>query len=584
MRRKAFSRVFQGYLRGRITELAGPETRATSEPLARWAQRRIRLDGKPFSFEGHAYLRAIYDDPAPHVVLVKAAQIGGTTWAILRSIHACSMGLNAIYFFPTRTDVLEFSKSRVGPLLADNPFLRKLMTDTDTAGLKRIGEAHLYLRGMKSTVGMKSVPADMIVFDELDEAPPEAKTLALERLAHSDYKRVVELSNPSLPGYGVDEAYEASDQRHWTVKCPGCGRWTAFDCAFPTKLGQEVRIIREREDGTCYRACPKCGEELDVETGEWVAEYPDRAIHGYRISQLLSPKVDPGEILREYRKTRFPERFYNLKIGLPWADTQHRLDRMTVLACCGQEGMVDRSEEVCSMGVDTGRELHIVVSRPVADGDDRRRIIYLGIHRDYAEIDGLMERFNVGTCVIDAMPEIHATRAFAQRHPGRVWLNYFLEHQRGEPKWDEDQSIVNENRTEALDLSRAAIREGRVVLPRRLPLVEKFATHLASDAKRLEEDEETGAQRYRYVRTGPDHFSLAFTYDCLAAMREGGAAVGFSGEELPPYHTRLATRLTEPGSRRLRLGLSGRQCMLWDLGLSGSFFDVLPDRENEGES
>ncbi|MGH9786982.1 MAG: phage terminase large subunit family protein, partial [Terriglobia bacterium] len=133
------------------------------------------MDGRPFGFEGHEYLRAIYDDASPHVVLSKAAQIGGTTWAILRSIHACMSGLNVMYFFPTRTDVLEFSKSRVSPLLMDNPFLLRLMKDTDTAGLKRIGDAHLYLRGMQSQVGMKSVPADMIVFDELDEATPDAK-------------------------------------------------------------------------------------------------------------------------------------------------------------------------------------------------------------------------------------------------------------------------------------------------------------------------------------------------------------------------------------------------------------------------
>ncbi|MCH6590974.1 MAG: phage terminase large subunit family protein, partial [Proteobacteria bacterium] len=185
-----------------MSELALPATRAVSEPLADWALRRVRLDGRPFRFEGHAYLKAIYDDTAPHIVLSKAAQIGGTTWAILKAFHACAMGLNVMYFFPTRTDVLEFSKSRVGPLLADNPFLSRLMKDTDTAGLKRIGSAYLYLRGMQSTVGMKSVPADMLVFDELDEATPDAKSLAKERLAHSDYRRVVELSNPSLPNYG----------------------------------------------------------------------------------------------------------------------------------------------------------------------------------------------------------------------------------------------------------------------------------------------------------------------------------------------------------------------------------------------
>ena len=96
----------RGYLRGRIAEVASATTRATSEPLADWAVRRIRLAGRPFTFDGHEYLRAIYDDTAQHVVLIKAAQIGGTTWAILRAIHACAMGLTGMYFFPTRTDVL----------------------------------------------------------------------------------------------------------------------------------------------------------------------------------------------------------------------------------------------------------------------------------------------------------------------------------------------------------------------------------------------------------------------------------------------------------------------------------------------
>jgi hypothetical protein len=31
------------------------------------------------------------------------------------------------------------------------------------------------------------------------------------------------------------------------------------------------------------------------------------------------------------------------------------------------------------------------------------------------------------------------------------------------------------------------------------------------DAKILDENEETGAKKYRYIRSGEDHFSLAFT-------------------------------------------------------------------------
>ena len=517
------------YLKKRGNELATPTTRSTSEPLAAWAVNRIRLDGRPFSFAGHEYLRAIYDDTAPHIVLSKAAQIGGTTWAILRSVHACIGGLNVGYFFPTRTDVLEFSKSRVAPLIAENEFLAKLMRETDTAGLKRIGSGYLYLRGMQSTVGMKSIPVDMLVFDELDEATPEAKTLARERLGHSDYKRILELSNPSLPDYGIDEVYQRSDQRHWTLKCPACGQWTALEKEFPRKRGEDLRIIRPRPDGGCYRACPKCAAELDTAQGEWVADFPDRSIHGYRISQLFSSKIDPQEIVEEYRTTRYLDRFYNLKIGIPWADLERRLDSASVLALCTDRAMPEAADTATAMGVDTGSQLHAVVLQPDKDASTLKRLIHLQVCQSFEELDELMERFKVQRCVVDGLPETHATRAFAKRQAGRVYLNFFNENQRGSAAWNPQERIVQINRTEALDASRAAIRDKLVSLPRRDRLVEQFAQHMASDAKVLDEDEETGAKRYRYIKTGTDHFSLAFTYAWLAAERvciSGPAIVG----------------------------------------------------------
>ena len=377
---------------------------------------------------------------------------------------------------------------------------------------------------------------DMLVF--LDEATPDAKSLAKERLSHSDFKRVIELSNPSLPNYGIDEAYQRSDQRHWTLRCESCATWTALDKEFPARLGQTVRIIRRRDDGEYYRACPKCDAELDTDAGEWVADFPDRKTHGYRISQLFSSKVDPGEILEEYRRTRFPERFYNLKIGLAWADTSNRLDQAAVLACCGEHGIVEdryRPRERCTMGVDTGRELHVVISRFVPDGNGNRQVLYIGVHHEYPELDELMKRFRVMRCVIDALPEIHASWAFAKRHPGRVYLNYFVESQRGSYSWDAKEHIVRENRTEAMDASRQIVRDRKVVLPRGGKVIQEFASHLAADVKQLAEDEETGARSYRYVKTGTNHYSFAFTYDCIAwSQRRYGAAKGCFGRVTLP--------------------------------------------------
>jgi hypothetical protein len=129
----------------------------------------------------------------------------------------------------------------------------------------------------------------------------------------------------------------------------------------------------------------------------------------------------------------------------------------------------------------------------------------------------MMQMHHGTNSFIDGLPETHATRAFANRHRGQIYLNFFNENQRGQAKWDGRETKVEVNRTEALDASRAVIRDKGVMLPRRLPLVEEFARHMAADAKVLDENPETGAMKYRYVRTGADHFSLAFTYAWMAA-------------------------------------------------------------------
>ena len=168
------------------------------------------------------------------------------------------------------------------------------------------------------------------------------------------------------------------------------------------------------------------------------------------------------------------------------------------------------------MGIDTGKDLHVVISRFASKPKGIREIIFIGTRQSYGELDALIERFSVNKCVIDALPEIHHTRELANRHCGRVYLNYFVESQRGSYAWDYKEHIVRENRTEALDASRQVIRDKKIILPRGGPIVQEFAEHLAADVKQLVEDDQTGAKTFRYVRTGTNHYSFAFTYDCIA--------------------------------------------------------------------
>ena len=166
------------------------------------------------------------------------------------------------------------------------------------------------------------------------------------------------------------------------------------------------------------------------------------------------------------------------------------------------------------MGVDQGNDLHVVIGKTTPQKS--ATITHLSVRKDWEELDGLMKDFNVWRCVVDALPETRNARAFAKRHPGKVFLNYYNERQKGTYRWNEADMTVQCNRTESLDASHNEITGAKIMLPRECEIVQVFAAHCHNTAKRLEEQEETGSKRYVYVKLGADHFRHAFNYALIA--------------------------------------------------------------------
>ena len=86
------------------------------------------------------------------------------------------------------------------------------------------------------------------------------------------------------------------------------------------------------------------------------------------------------------------------------------------------------------------------------------------------------------------------------------------------------------NRTEALDASHAELAQGKVLLPRESETLHEFARHCANIARVLQTDPETGTSRYNYIKTGPDHYRHAQSYESLARNQALGGV--FSGCDL----------------------------------------------------
>ena len=72
--------------------------------LGSWAEKTpVILDGRPFSFNRHEYLVTPYADDHPHMVEIKAAQMGLTTKAMLKTMFTARYRnfRGILYLFPS---------------------------------------------------------------------------------------------------------------------------------------------------------------------------------------------------------------------------------------------------------------------------------------------------------------------------------------------------------------------------------------------------------------------------------------------------------------------------------------------------
>lgn len=514
---------------------------------ALWAtETPIILDGSPFTFQDHEYQIEQYLDPERVEVKIKAAQIGGTVGCILKAIHRCKYIYpnGVLYLFPSKIDVTDFSQSKFAKIMEENAILRSWIRDTDRANLRSLGNGFFYFRGMKSRDALKTISVDLVVFDEYDEHLPSTTKeaneittpeMALHRLSHSKYKNVMYLSTPTIPSFGIDAVFRHSDQKHWYIECKHCGNWTCLEREFIDADGDYPKILKVLPDGSVIKVCKYCEKEIFSRDGVWVAHREGRDLYsGTYISQLNSTYIDPKDILRDYEihvlRVREPihgipnpQEFWNSMLGRAWVSADSRLTKEQIRSCCGMHGIANYDMGPCFMGIDQNKGIHVVIG---TFRFGKPRVIHINIYDNFEELDGLMDAFNVRSCVIDANPERRKAFEFAKRHKGRIWCNDYTESKANSLLWDDEKLRVTDHRTMTLDESHVWIDKKMIVLPRAgEKITEDFISQCHNIAKRRIEDHQRNV-KYKYFTLGEDHFRHAFNYMCLASLRVGGASMG----------------------------------------------------------
>ena len=179
------------------------------------------------------------------------------------------------------------------------------------------------------------------------------------------------------------------------------------------------------------------------------------------------------------------------------------------------------------LGADVGRVLHVVVRGPRQAETGERPQRFAGEVDSFEEMGRIMRTFNVERAVLDALPETRKAREFqAAFKTGVVWLAYYVAQKTGVKKaepaqWDDDNGVVNLDRTRTLDATFARFYEQENTLPGYARDVRDYYAHLKAPVRTLEEM--TGGERVAvYVEDGSDHLAHAENYCTVASMTPPG--------------------------------------------------------------
>lgn len=503
--------------------------------LLEWTIKKRKYLGpnRPFDTSKHKYLVALYQCRSREIVVEKASQLGASEWLISYAVHAADQRqANVLYVLATEGSVSDFSTARLGPALEASEYLSKIVIDgsgssgmrgSDRITLKRIRDRFLYFRGSKvQTTGnapqLKSIDADCLLLDEVDELDSRAPAIARKRLGHAkeDCGNVLWVSTPTFPNVGIDEQFQLSDQRYWHIQCEYCNERqplefgmcvTEFD-----SLGRPYDW-HGKNDNTAWLACRNCGKPLNrLAGGEWVAKYPEREVAGFHLSKLFSPHMRLLDIVYNadtVDDTKKKE-FFNQDLGLPYLPRGGHLEADEIDNCRREYGHGPDYRITCYMGVDIGKVNHVIVRTMASFESGETKQLYAGT-TDFEGIERLIKIYRPRTVVIDAQPEVAKVREIQDKYPrGMVWVNYYTNQPQGNKReqfaiFDVKERKVTSDRTRSLDATFDGFRASTSTLPRHIRGIEDYYDHLRASIRVLQEDS-SGTMVAKYINTGPDHY------------------------------------------------------------------------------
>lgn len=521
--------------------------RALSRP-DEWALgMKLRVDGRYFSLTGREFVRDIIRDTSPEIVCPKAAQMAFTVTSIVKSLHSVVVRKkNGLYLLPLKTGAVPFVQSRIDPIIESNEKLETKFGSVDNRLHKQtVDRLNLYIRGTNISTELQEVPVDFEIWDERDRMVEDNLEDARHRMDGSEWKRLVQLSTPTVEGHGVysEDAWDISDQHRWEVPCPGCGRFQSLNFNDPALDYSNLKLGDTAED--CVLECAYCARPFgDAERrtlnalGRWVPTNLNGRLRGYYINQFNSPTQTLYEIMKAFYSGQADVRklkaFWQQNMGRPFAAkgdrfTAELLDKARIRGYSG--GGIPASS--LAVGIDIGNAIHCWVWQ-----ESRGKILLWQVKlftgpSMWKQLDDFLGGLASWRGVIDAHPEKTKARELALKYHGKLWIGFEQDRDQqaeiaafDKPKHNEAPE-VKIDRTLAFDTVINDFIDGRAGLPYDARELGEYMPqkdfngvyHHFIQMVRVEEENTKGTIIARWKKNkSPDHWHHAAMFGRVALM------------------------------------------------------------------
>ena len=488
--------------------------------------------GQPISLKDRPYLIDIYTNNFPSVVLACARQVGKSTYIGVNLLYEALKkgGDSMLYTNISAAHLNDFNQRKFKLLLENNPKLkegfRSLVNVDNREMLTFKNGSFIYFRARdnspKSALG---ITARKIYCDEFQNASPKDLAMILEcSSSFGDDASFVFCGTPTTHQDLLWSKYERSNMCEWIVHCQHCQKNLP-----PLDLSN---IDKDKP----YLFCTDCGKKVDPLYGRWIAQNPNSAQYGYRISRLMDPNAawhnsQGSGILDLYDEYSVPQ-FLNNVMGLPAETGVTVLSEAEVLACCGDYEFIDpkdaKSIGMCNdliMAVDwayrqdpNARSFTCYAIGDVHNG--RIRIVYakrfvgprLTAEDEINEMREIAHRLQIKLIATDfsighkenlRLRESLSTPVHEYQYTGGSRYGSF----------DEKSECYQVNKTLSLDITTTMIQRQKFQFPR-AQFIKPFMGDL-TEVKRIF-NEEKGTVTYPKPPHSPDDFLQVLNYMQLA--------------------------------------------------------------------